>query len=62
MMTTLDPEDLQAIADRVIEVLRPLRTVVDREEETIFDKEALARYRQSAKKGGFHVRHNPSGR
>ncbi|OPX96763.1 MAG: Helix-turn-helix domain protein [Syntrophorhabdus sp. PtaB.Bin006] len=44
MRIELEPQDLQAIADRVIEVLRPHLQVGSNQEDTIFDKAGLAEY------------------
>ena len=43
MKIELEPQDVQQIADKVVEMLRPLLKSDERKEE-IFDKKALAKY------------------
>ncbi len=43
MKTVLEAEDIQAIADRIVEVLRPLLPAV-KQEDDIFNKKELSQY------------------
>lgn len=44
MRIELEPQDLQAIADKVVEVLRPSLRAGSNQKDTIFDKAELAEY------------------
>jgi excisionase family DNA binding protein len=44
LKTEFEPQDVQVIVDRVIEALKPCLLGGTKEEDAVFDKEALAQY------------------
>ena len=46
MKTTLEPEDIQAIAGKVVELIRPLLLSQNKTSDIVMDKKALSEYLQ----------------
>jgi excisionase family DNA binding protein len=46
MRTTLEPEDIQTISDKVVESLKPHLKLNSNQEDVIFNKDGLAKYLQ----------------
>jgi excisionase family DNA binding protein len=44
LKTELEPQDIQVLVDRVVETLKPYLLIGRKEEDRIYDKEALAEY------------------
>jgi type I restriction-modification system DNA methylase subunit len=44
MKTTLEPEDIQAIAEKVIDMIRPLLLSKNKPSDSIMDKKGLSEY------------------
>lgn len=57
MKITLDPEDIEAIADKVLEKIKPLLTGQDKEEDTLFDVKGLCSYLHVSEKWVYERTH-----